>query len=211
MSPTTFPSTSLCPGYKHVQEFGPDDEYEEGEVEYVTVALEGAEPSLISSSEHMRLIGLDTPTPFMQLSGTILKGQHDMLIGSELLFTEKKDEQDRSKRHLVYIGSTSQRLHFKEVQLRSKVASEGAAVGVDADRGNDENTTSKVSKAAGTGEGSKKARTPRKSRKDRTKELDGEGEAGETEDPNAPRPMRRSGRKNAKRKRGHDEDDADES
>ncbi|KAK1219252.1 hypothetical protein PQX77_018018 [Marasmius sp. AFHP31] len=62
----------------------------------------------------------------MQLSGTILKGQHDTLIGSELLFMESKaveEDQNRSKRHLAYVGMTSQRLRFKEVQLRSKQAS----------------------------------------------------------------------------------------
>ncbi|KAL0566440.1 hypothetical protein V5O48_015573 [Marasmius crinis-equi] len=103
-----------------VQDFGPEDDYEDEEVTYVTVELENVEPTLIASSENMRLIGLDTPTPFMQLSGTILKGHHDTLIGSELLFMENKEDSNRSKRHLTYVGSTSQRLRFKEVQLRSK-------------------------------------------------------------------------------------------
>ncbi|KAJ8075801.1 hypothetical protein PM082_021433 [Marasmius tenuissimus] len=117
------PPATLCPGYIQVQDFGQDDEYEDEEICYVTVELENVEPTLIASSEHMRLIGLDTPTPFMQLSGTILKGQHDTLIGSELLFMESKEDQNRSKRHLAYVGTTSQRLRFKEVQLRPKQAS----------------------------------------------------------------------------------------
>ena len=33
-----------------------------------------------------------------------------------------EDDQNRSKRHLAYVGMTSQRLRFKEVQLRSKQA-----------------------------------------------------------------------------------------
>ena len=32
--------------------------------------------------------GLDTPTPFLQLSGTMLMGQHVSLLGTELLFSE---------------------------------------------------------------------------------------------------------------------------
>lgn len=32
--------------------------------------------------------GLDTPTPFIQLSGTILKGAHNVMLGSELIFLE---------------------------------------------------------------------------------------------------------------------------
>ncbi|EEB93300.1 hypothetical protein MPER_08067 [Moniliophthora perniciosa FA553] len=83
---------SLCPGYKFVQEFGPDEEYEEEEEEvfYVTMELGNIEPTLVPSSDSIRLIGLDTPTPFLQLAGTIFKGSHDLLLGSELLFTEKK-------------------------------------------------------------------------------------------------------------------------
>uniref|UniRef100_A0A0W0FRZ5 Transcription factor TFIIIC triple barrel domain-containing protein n=1 Tax=Moniliophthora roreri TaxID=221103 RepID=A0A0W0FRZ5_MONRR len=91
MSGIDFPSDSLCPGYKFVQEFGPNEEYEEEEeVFYVTMELGNIEPTLVPSSDSIRLIGLDTPTPFLQLAGTIFKGSHDLLLGSELLFTEKK-------------------------------------------------------------------------------------------------------------------------
>ncbi|KAF9003101.1 hypothetical protein BDQ17DRAFT_1326442 [Cyathus striatus] len=78
--------TSLCPGYRHVDAFGPDDDYEDEEL------------------VQLRLIGLDSPTPFLQLSGTILKGRHDSLLGTELLFTEDKE----------------QRICFKEVRLQPK-------------------------------------------------------------------------------------------
>ncbi|KAK7045997.1 hypothetical protein VNI00_006992 [Paramarasmius palmivorus] len=122
MSGIALPSDSLCPGYTRVDEFAADEEYEdEEEVEFVTLDLGNIEPTLLSSTEYIRLIGLDTPTPYLQLSGTIFKGSHDLLLGSELLFTEKKDEHDRSKRHLSYVGSTSQRIRFKEVQLKPKL------------------------------------------------------------------------------------------
>lgn len=98
--------TSLCPGFKQVDNFGPDDDYEdEEEICYVTLDLRSIEPTLVPSSSTYRLIvslklssrialdylapqGLDTPTPFLQLSGTFLKGRHDSLLGTELLFTE---------------------------------------------------------------------------------------------------------------------------
>jgi hypothetical protein len=48
--------SSLCPGYKQVDEFGPDDEYDEEEVTYVTLDLGNVEPTLIPSSSHYRLI-----------------------------------------------------------------------------------------------------------------------------------------------------------
>ncbi|KAJ3893506.1 hypothetical protein GG344DRAFT_27027, partial [Lentinula edodes] len=115
------PSVGLCPGYRHVEQFGPDEEYED-EVEdfYVTLDLGAVEPTLIPSSSTYRLIGLDTPTPFMQLSGTVLQGRHESLLGTELLFVEGKDAQDRSKRHLSFTSTTEQRIRFKEVQLRPK-------------------------------------------------------------------------------------------
>ncbi|KAJ3746287.1 hypothetical protein DFH05DRAFT_1458609 [Lentinula detonsa] len=121
----SFPASSsagLCPGYKQVEEFGPDEEYED-EVEefYVTLDLGAVEPTLIPSSSTYRLIGLDTPTPFMQLSGTVLQGRHESLLGTELLFTEAKDTEHPSRRRLSFTSIAEQRIRFKEVQLRPKV------------------------------------------------------------------------------------------
>lgn len=95
---------SLCPGYVQVEEFGNDDEYEEEEVTYVTLDMGTIEPTLVSSSSHKMIVGglltvilnifsfasqgLDSATPFLQLSGTIFKGKHDSLLGTELIFTE---------------------------------------------------------------------------------------------------------------------------
>ncbi|KIJ19540.1 hypothetical protein PAXINDRAFT_68874 [Paxillus involutus ATCC 200175] len=86
------PAQTLISGYKQVESFGPDEDYldEEEEVSYVTLDLGMVEPTLLPSSSTYRLIGLDTPTPFLQLSGSIFKGRHDSLLGTELLFTEEK-------------------------------------------------------------------------------------------------------------------------
>ncbi|KAJ6602479.1 hypothetical protein DFH09DRAFT_1124952 [Mycena vulgaris] len=116
--------SSLCPGYKQVEVFGPDDEYEEEEVTYVTFDLGNVEPTLIPSSSHYRLIGLDTPMPFLQLSGTIFKGRHDTLLGTELLFTDGKDAVDWSKRSTTHVANTEQRICFTEVQLKPKTGAE---------------------------------------------------------------------------------------
>ena len=49
--------TTLCPGYKHVEAFGPVEDYEsEGEVSYVTLDLGDVEPQLVPSSTSYRLI-----------------------------------------------------------------------------------------------------------------------------------------------------------
>ncbi|KAK0431697.1 hypothetical protein EV421DRAFT_2089876 [Armillaria borealis] len=79
---------SLCPGCRQVNTFGPDDDYEEEEeIFYVTLELGNVEPVLIPSCDSYYLVGLDTPTPFLQLAGTVLKGRHETLLGTELLFS----------------------------------------------------------------------------------------------------------------------------
>ncbi|KAK0200442.1 hypothetical protein DFS33DRAFT_157207 [Desarmillaria ectypa] len=107
---------SLCPGYYQVNQFGLDDDYEEEEeIFYVTLELGHVEPSLIPSCYSYHLIGLDTPTPFLQLAGTVLKGCHETLLGTELLFSEPSPD-----RAVSYMKSTRQRICFKEVRLEEK-------------------------------------------------------------------------------------------
>ncbi|KAK0218898.1 hypothetical protein IW262DRAFT_1063085 [Armillaria fumosa] len=104
---------SLCPGYHQVTQFRPDDDYEEIEIFYITLELGNIEPSLILSCESYHLVGLDTPTPFLQLAGTVLKGRHETLLGTELLFSEHEDT-------VSYMESTQQRICFREVHLEGK-------------------------------------------------------------------------------------------
>ncbi|KAF7773454.1 hypothetical protein Agabi119p4_5621 [Agaricus bisporus var. burnettii] len=99
-------------------EEGEESEYEE-EIEYVVLDLGNTEPTLVPSSQTYRLIGLDTPTPYLQLSGTILQGRHENLLGSELLFTDDKDAMGK-KKSVTHVSTTSKRISFKEVRLRPK-------------------------------------------------------------------------------------------
>ncbi|KAG6906740.1 hypothetical protein DXG01_012320 [Tephrocybe rancida] len=80
---------------------------EEEDMLYVTLDLGSIEPSL----------GLDTPAPFLKLSGTILKGRHKTLLGSEILFTDPPD-----KRSLTPLmpPTTSTRICFSKVCLLPK-------------------------------------------------------------------------------------------
>ncbi|TBU27093.1 hypothetical protein BD311DRAFT_666116 [Dichomitus squalens] len=123
----------LFPGYKHVETFGPDCEYEdEEEVEYVTLDLGTVEPTLVPSSSSYRLVGLDSATPFLQLSGTMLMGEHVSLLGTELLFAEgptagtsagvNSDDRVQGKKSLVHVANTERRIRFKEVELKAKLA-----------------------------------------------------------------------------------------
>ncbi|KAK0489794.1 hypothetical protein EDD18DRAFT_1359068 [Armillaria luteobubalina] len=105
---------SLCPGYHQVSQFGPDDDYEEEEeILYITLELGNVEPSLILSCDSYHLVGLDTPTPFLQLAGTVLKGRHEVLLGTELIFSKQENA-------VSYMESTRQRICFKEVRLEEK-------------------------------------------------------------------------------------------
>jgi hypothetical protein len=48
---------SLCPGYKQVETFGPEEEYEdEEEVSYVVLDLGNVEPTLVPTSSTYKLI-----------------------------------------------------------------------------------------------------------------------------------------------------------
>ncbi|KAG0704086.1 hypothetical protein DFH29DRAFT_802448 [Suillus ampliporus] len=108
-------------GYRQVDSFGPDEEYvSEDDVFYVTLDLGTVEPTLLPSSSTYRLVGLDTPTPFLQLSGSFFRGRHDTLLGSELLFAEENNDSERNTRSLTHVGVTERRILFKEVQIREK-------------------------------------------------------------------------------------------
>ncbi|KAG2148814.1 hypothetical protein DEU56DRAFT_909129 [Suillus clintonianus] len=74
-------ASSPFTGYHQVDSFCLDEEYlSEDDVFYVTLDLGAVEPTLLSSSSTFRLVGLDTPTPFLQLSGSFFTGQHDIQL-----------------------------------------------------------------------------------------------------------------------------------
>ncbi|KAG6888166.1 hypothetical protein C0995_010177 [Termitomyces sp. Mi166 len=167
-------SSSLCPGYRQVEAFGPDDEYEDEEVTYVTLDLGSIEPTLVPSSSTYRLIGLDTPTPFLQLSGTILKGRHESLLGTELIFTDSKDPTDHSKKTVTHVASTEQRISFREVRLVPKGTLPPTAASSSNNKGKNKETAAPdgwVAEAEAaahvvdkvTGKNAPRARAPRKS------------------------------------------------
>ena len=58
--------TTLCPGFRHVEEFDPNEEYESGEeVSYVTFDLGNIEPTLVPSSSTYRLIVSELELPLL--------------------------------------------------------------------------------------------------------------------------------------------------
>jgi hypothetical protein len=52
-------SSTLYPGFKQVTDFGPDDDYEDEEISYVTLDLGSVEPALLPASTTYRLMVSD--------------------------------------------------------------------------------------------------------------------------------------------------------
>ncbi|KIO23883.1 hypothetical protein M407DRAFT_77574, partial [Tulasnella calospora MUT 4182] len=59
---------------------------------YVTFDLGNIDQNLLLNASSCKLIGLDTPTPYLQLPGITMRGTHDTLIGSELVFADGRGE-----------------------------------------------------------------------------------------------------------------------
>ncbi|KAG8995625.1 hypothetical protein FRB94_008907 [Tulasnella sp. JGI-2019a] len=139
--------SSILPGVTQVDRFDEEeDEYEyEYETSYATLDLRNIDQNILLNSSTFKLIGLDTPTPYLQLPGMTMRGEHDTLIGSEMIFSDGRgantisykkriitvdldalpfthlDPTDRSRRFVVPLGTTSTRITFKPVELRQKV------------------------------------------------------------------------------------------
>jgi general transcription factor 3C polypeptide 6 len=118
------------------------------------------------ATDHTYVQGLDTPTPFLQLSGTVLRGEHTSLLGTEIIFTEvtsppmsnspAPDDSNpttltgASSHSLYYLSTTSHRIRFREVQLKPKAEDVGDGEG-DAVTGPSERVGSNSRKGKGKG------------------------------------------------------------
>ncbi|KAH8551330.1 hypothetical protein BGW37DRAFT_493251 [Umbelopsis sp. PMI_123] len=104
------------------------------ETQYILLDLEDNAPEDILETTEANggysLIGLDTPTPYLQLGSEIYKGEFDETIGSNL-FLEKvpKGESDyllnatnegSQPFNFSYVGSTSKTIKFRRVNLKKK-------------------------------------------------------------------------------------------
>ncbi|KAI5885119.1 uncharacterized protein SCHCODRAFT_02521476 [Schizophyllum commune H4-8] len=188
---------SLFPRYTRVDDFGPDEDYEDGEeTSYVTLDLGGTEPTLVPNSSSYRLIGLDTPTPYLQLSGTILKGIHDNLLGTELLFANSECESP-SNSTISHLANTSQRISFRAVQLRKKDATPAPTKRKGKGRGEgviDLTDNRVVERMTGKLPKERRKRGPKKKGDDANEDevAEAEGGDGDGAEPSASQPKRRA-------------------
>lgn len=97
-------------------------EDEEEEITYLVLELGAVDPSLIPNCASMRLVGLETPTPFLQLGDSVFKGIHVSNLGTELLFNDATP--DGPSRSLTLHAQTEHKILFNPVMLTPKQAPE---------------------------------------------------------------------------------------
>jgi hypothetical protein len=72
---------------------------------------------LSASSSGVKLIGMDTPTPFLRIGGLMFKGKHDLNVGSDMIFKDGKHGKE-------LVGVNERRTMFSRVSLHKKEAPE---------------------------------------------------------------------------------------
>ncbi|CAE6468677.1 unnamed protein product [Rhizoctonia solani] len=83
------------------------------ETHYLTLDLGAVDPSLLANCPSIRLIGLETPTPFLQLGDLVFQGIHTRTLGTELVLDT----------HGV-IAQSEHKVLFNPVQLIPKAETE---------------------------------------------------------------------------------------
>ncbi|CEL51523.1 hypothetical protein RSOLAG1IB_00058 [Rhizoctonia solani AG-1 IB] len=72
------------------------------ETHYITLDITGVDPSLLSNCASIRLAGLETPTPFLQLGDLVFQGIHAETLGTELVFDDAGGVFTQSERKVLF-------------------------------------------------------------------------------------------------------------
>ncbi|KAG9085515.1 hypothetical protein FRC06_003568 [Ceratobasidium sp. 370] len=91
---------------------------EEDETVYLALELGQVDPSLIPHCTSMRLVGLETATPFLQLGGSVFRGSHVSTLGTELVFHDASP--DRATRSIRPYAQVEHKVLFNPVILTPK-------------------------------------------------------------------------------------------
>ncbi|KAJ1309467.1 hypothetical protein OPQ81_006243 [Rhizoctonia solani] len=89
---------------------------EEEETHYLTLDLGAVDPSLLSNCGSIRLVGLETPTPFLQLGDLVFQGIHTRTLGTELVLDNNA--------HVI--AQSEHKVLFNPVQLIPRAETEAA-------------------------------------------------------------------------------------
>ncbi|CAE6432407.1 unnamed protein product [Rhizoctonia solani] len=80
---------------------------------YLTLELGPVDPSLLVNCASIRLVGLETPTPFIQLGDLVFQGVHARTLGTELVLDTG-----------TVIAQSEHKVLFNPVQLIPKAEAE---------------------------------------------------------------------------------------
>ncbi|KAM0788579.1 hypothetical protein ACM66B_001701 [Microbotryomycetes sp. NB124-2] len=119
------------------------DEWEEDEVCYLTLDF-GKLPTGAVTSGDLQLLALNSDTPFARVGGSIFRGQHESLIGSEI-FLERDNE---TGSYSPWSSTTNARIQFDPVKLVSK---SDVTLGTDTDGNAAAGGSGTQAKSRGTG------------------------------------------------------------
>ncbi|GAA6034401.1 hypothetical protein JCM8097_002707 [Rhodosporidiobolus ruineniae] len=115
---------------------GDDDEWEEDEVEYVTLefAQNLREEELVAASE-MQLLAPESKTPYVRIGHQYFQGTHEMLIGNDILL----QHDDKATPAYRPFATSSHRINFQPIDLQftpgkrlAKLEEEAAAAAAEA-------------------------------------------------------------------------------
>ncbi|RUS13561.1 hypothetical protein BC937DRAFT_95133 [Endogone sp. FLAS-F59071] len=90
--------------------------------------------SAAAKSGGYSLVGLDTPTPYLQIGPLIFRGEFDETIGTDLLFSQTEERRPTAnasgtlphrRRTVTYMGQTTKTIKFTKVKLNRKTGEAG--------------------------------------------------------------------------------------
>ncbi|KAL8292147.1 hypothetical protein RQP46_001613 [Phenoliferia psychrophenolica] len=106
-----------------------DDEWEEDEVMYVTLDFgRHMKPEGYHHVREVQLINVNAATPYARLGGQIFRGQHEELIGSEILLQHKdvRPTAESSKSAYRPFATTSSRIVFHPISIGNVSITKGS-------------------------------------------------------------------------------------
>ncbi|KAK4050914.1 hypothetical protein OIO90_004890 [Microbotryomycetes sp. JL221] len=101
-----------------------EDEWDEDEVEYLTLDFGKGLASEALISHGIQLLALNSETPFARIGPTVFRGTHEHLIGSEIFLERDPD----TSKYEPWSRTTQSRIRFEQVKLVSRTKYEQGLV-----------------------------------------------------------------------------------
>jgi hypothetical protein len=109
MTQDIFSDTMLIDTPAHQHSLEDDYEYETEYIILETGPRTTTQTLLAASASGVKLIGMDTPTPYLRIGNLTFKGKHDLNVGTDLIFRNKE-----------LVGLNERKTLFERVSLHKK-------------------------------------------------------------------------------------------